>query len=127
MANRATIEVVGARELRATLKRAGDDLQDFKTAHSEVGRLVGSSAQIRAPKRTGTLAASMRAGAGATSATVKFGSTSVPYAGVIHWGWSAHNIAANPFASEAAEETEPVWLPVYQRRIDQILARVQGE
>lgn len=127
MANQATIEVLGARELRASLKRAGDDLGDFAVTHRAVGQYVGTQAQLRAPKVSGALASSMRAGAAKTQATVKFGGASVPYAGVIHWGWAGHSIAANPFASTAAEDTEGVWLPWYMRRVELIVARVKGE
>lgn len=123
---RATVEVVGARQLRASLKRAGDDLQDFTETHRVVGRFVGTQAVLRAPKVTGTLAGSMRPGAAKTQAVVRFGSAGVPYAGVIHWGWPGHNIAPNPFASTAAEETESVWLPWYMRRVDEIVSRVKG-
>jgi hypothetical protein len=123
----ATIEVEGARELRRTLAKAGADLDDLKTVHREVGAYVGARAVADAPKVSGRLAGSMRPSAAKASATIRFGSASIPYAGVIHWGWPGHNIAANPFASTAAEETEPTWLDMYMRRIEQIVAKVKGK
>lgn len=124
---RATVEVVGARELRRTLAKAGADLGDFKAAHREVGAFVGSRSVALAPKVSGALAGSMRPSSAKTSAVVRFGSKAIPYAGVIHWGWPGHNIAANPFASTAAETTESQWLPVYMARIDQIVNSVRGK
>jgi hypothetical protein len=123
----ATIEVEGARELRRSLTKAGADLEDLKTAHREVGAYVGARAVANAPKVSGRLAASMRPASAKTSATVRFGSASIPYAGVIHWGWAGHNITANPFASTAAEETEPTWLDMYFRAVEQLVAKVKGK
>lgn len=124
---RATIEIEGARQLRATLAKAGADLNDFKAAHREVGAYVGARAVALAPKVSGRLAGSMRPSSAKASATVRFGSSSIPYAGVIHWGWAGHNIAANPFASTAAETTEPQWLPVYMARVQRIVDSVRGK
>ena len=127
MSNAATIEVEGARELRRTLAKAGADLDDFKAVHREVGAYVGARAVQNAPKVSGALAGSMRPSSAKTSAVVRFGSKAVPYAGVIHWGWAGHHIAANPFASTAAEETEETWLDMYMRRVEQLVDSVKGK
>ena len=126
MSNAATIEVEGARELRRTLAKAGADLNDLKETHRAVGAYVGARAVQNAPKVSGALAGSMRPSSAKTSAVVRFGSKAVPYAGVIHWGWAGHHIAANPFASTAAEDTEETWLAMYMDRIEKIVATVKG-
>lgn len=126
MSSQPAVQVQGARQLRATLAKAGADLGDFAEIHQTVARYVGSRAAAYAPKRSGRLAATMRPSKAKTSATVRFGGASVPYAGVIHWGWAGHNIAANPFASKAAEETQPTWLAWYSQRINQVVAAVKG-
>ena len=121
---RPVVEVLGARQLRATLRRAGQDMSDLKRVHAEVGRIVVAAAS--APSRTGTLAASIRSGAAATSATVRAGGARVPYAGPIHWGWPARGITAQPFLSDAAQRTEPRWTEVYLTEVNRIIDRVQG-
>ena len=121
-----TVQVDGARELRRTLKRADDDLGDLKDANQRAGQLVANAASQRAPRRTGALAGVIRASRAAASATVKAGGARVPYAGVIHWGWPARNIQAQPFLSDAATSTEAQWLPIYESDIDRIVHRIEG-
>lgn len=123
MGDRATIEVEGATELRATLAKAGADLDDFHDAHGKVAALVGRRAAQLAPKVSGALAASMSPTAENTAALIGFG---VVYAGVIEGGWPRHNIAATRFATTAAQETEDAWLGIYAARVDDIVGSVKG-
>lgn len=127
MASRPVVEVEGARELRATLKRAGEDLGDLKATHDEIARLVASVARPSVPVLTGRLAGSVRGSGAATVATVRAGGSSIPYAKVIHFGWPAHNISANPFLIDAAHNTEPVWRQRYLTAVNKILSKVHGK
>lgn len=122
----AIVEVRGAKELRKSLKKAGDDLGDLKDVNAAVGNMVVATASGMAPRRSGALAGSIRASRAAASITIKAGSARVPYAGVIHWGWPAHNIAANPFLSNAATSTESAWVALYEAELDKIIDRVEG-
>lgn len=118
-------EVIGADRLRSTLRRAGDDLQDLKEAPAQAAGIVARSA--RAPVRTGALASTVRpGGVSGNVATVNAGSASVRYAGPIHWGWPARGIRAQPFLSNAATSSEPVWIKCYEREIEQAIDKVQG-
>jgi hypothetical protein len=133
MAKRATVEVEGARQLRATLKKAGAQLEDFKEIHRQVGVYVEREAAHRAPRRSGALAASGRPGAAKTQATIRFGGARVPYANAVHWGTGPraglrgpHNIRRTLFATSAAKDTQPRWFEFYQEAVDRLLARVKG-
>lgn len=126
MSRDAGIRVEGARELRATLKRAGDDLQDLKDAHRDAAQIVTAASRVKAPKRTGRLAASVRGSGAAATATIRAGRSSVPYAGPIHWGWPARNIKAQPFITEAAQATEPIWTREYEAAVNKVLHRIKG-
>lgn len=118
-------EVIGADRLRATLRRAGDDLQDLKDAPAQAAGVVVRAA--RAPVRTGALASTVRAGGvSGNVATVNAGGGSVRYAGPIHWGWPARGIRAQPFLSIAATSSEPVWIKFYEREIEQAIDKVKG-
>jgi hypothetical protein len=121
------VEVRGAKELRKTLKAAGDDLGDLKDVNLAVGNMVAATASGMAPRLSGALAGSIRASRAAGGVTLKSGSARIPYAGVIHWGWPAHNIAAQPFLSDAATSTEPAWTAMYEAELDRIIEKVQGE
>lgn len=123
----ATVKVEGAKELRATMKRAGEDLGDLKDAHAEVAAYVAAAARGAAPILTGRLAATIRGNRAASSAVVKAGGASVPYAGVIHWGWAGHNISANPFLTETAAETEPHWTATYLSAVQRIVDKIHGK
>lgn len=123
---RAIVQVRGARQLRASLKKAGRDLQDLKDAHAAVASMVARVAQQRAPKRTGRLASTVRGSGTTTAAIVRAGRKSVPYAGPIHWGWPARGIAAQPFMSNAATGSEGAWLPIYEGAVEDALDQVKG-
>lgn len=120
------IRVDGARELRATMKRAETDLNDLHEAHVAASQVVAKAGQAKAPKVTGRLAGTIRGSGTKTAAIDRAGGARVPYAGPIHWGWPAHNITANPFLAEAAEETEPIWVPLYEDAVERVLETIRG-
>lgn len=121
-----TVEVPGLSRLRRDLRAAGDDLADLKDASAQASQLVATEAGRRAPRRTGRLAGSGRGSRAAGRATVTFGGTRVPYAGVIHYGWAARGIAAQPFVIDAATDTQPQWLAFYAAGVEQALDRLDG-
>ncbi|WP_380166590.1 HK97 gp10 family phage protein [Jannaschia sp. R86511] len=118
----ATYRVEGARELRRTLRTVHDGVEDLKDANAQAAAIVASAAVARAPRRTGRLISSVRGNRAAGRATVTYGGARLPYAGPIHWGHPARNIAAQPFVTDAATDTEPVWLPAYERALQSLLA-----
>lgn len=125
MGRKPQVQVEGARELRTSLKRCGDDLSDLKEANTVVATTVARAAHP--PMLTGQLAASIRPSGTKTAAQVRAGGARVPYAGAIHWGWPAHNITAQPFLADAAQATEPIWTATYLQAIDKELAKVKGD
>lgn len=127
MSKDLAVEVVGAKELRRTMKRAGEDLADLKAVHQAVGNLVVSVAQQLAPKRSGALAGSLRASKLASGVAIKVGSNGIPYANPIHWGWPKRNIKANPFLSDAATQSEEQWVALYEAELEKIISRIEGD
>lgn len=122
----ASVRVLGAQNLRRTLRAAGTGLGELKDAHARAAKVVEPVARAGAPVVSGTLAGTVRSSGTNTAAIVRAGYQSVPYAGPIHWGWPARNIEAQPFIYEAAQRTEPRWLLVYRTAVDRILSRVRG-
>ena len=118
--------MVGARELRRTLRKAGDDLAELKAAHAEAAGIVAGAARPGAPRVSGALAGTVRPGATKTAAIVRAGKASVPYANPIHWGWGRRHIAANPWMSRAATSTENTWTAAYAEAVDKIIGTIQG-
>jgi hypothetical protein len=121
-------QVEGARQLRATLKKAGVGVQDLKAAHKEVAKLVADRSDPRAPRSaagsnrgpSGTLARTVRAAGTQSAAIVRAGSKRVPYAAVVHWK------TGTPWISEAAEDTQDTWERTYLAAIEAVIATVEG-
>lgn len=84
------------------------------------------AAAARAPRRSGKLAGSIRPGATQKAGVVRAGRASIPYAGVIHWGWPGHNIAAQPFLTEAAAATESTWSDLYWAELQRVIESIEG-
>lgn len=119
-----TVKVDGARELRRALKRAGADMKELSAAHRAASSIVAQAAAAFVPHRSGRLAASIRAQATRTRARVAAGSSAVPYAGPIHWGWPRRNIAPSLFLTEAAADTEPLWVERYEAEVAKLVDKV---
>ena len=126
MSRAPAVQVQGAATLRRTLKRAGLDVQDLKDAHRDVAELVARRARPTAPHRTGRLAHTIRPAGTQSAAIVRAGRAAVPYANVIHWGWPARNIAAQPWLADAAAATQPGWEQTYLDALTAIIAEIEG-
>src|SRR5215468_8032398 len=99
----------------------------MKDVHGQIAQIQATAGQSLAPKRTGMLAGSIRPTRQAARVVIKAGGARVPYAAVIHWGWPAHGITANPWLSRAAQQTEPTWTTVYADGVQKILDTVMDE
>jgi len=117
-----TVTVDGDENLRRTLGNAQDDLDNLD--QSDNARLVEQRARARAPKVSGTLRGSIRArdlGNGAAAVA-----SDLVYAPVIHYGWPAHNIHAQPFLTTALADSTPMVEADNQRQAQRILSHVKG-
>lgn len=121
------VRVEGAAQLRRTLRKAGQDLNDLHDAHKRAANVAAAGGKAKAPVGdTGRLAGSVRGAGTKTAAIIRAGFAAVPYAPVIQWGWPAHNIASNPFLTEGAQDTEPQWFGIYREAFDKALNQVKG-
>lgn len=124
-ASKVTVE--GARELEVSAQKAAAELADMSQANSRAGDYVAQVARGLAPVVSGRLAGSVRAEHPAGRATVTAGGPGVPYAGPIHWGWAARNIAPHPFLTDALAQTETSVVSIYGDEVDHIVARIHGK
>ncbi|HXG71269.1 MAG TPA: hypothetical protein VNJ04_11755 [Gemmatimonadaceae bacterium] len=120
------VRVEGARELRRTLKQAGDELQEMRTAHKSAADIAARASSALAPHRTDRLARTIRGSGTKTAAVIRAGFARVPYAGPIHWGWFARHITPQPFLSQGAQDSEGRWIRVYESYLDKTLDKIQG-
>ena len=119
----ASFSIEGIDVLQRTMKKAGQDITDLTDAHARASEIVAAAARAGAPRRTGALASSVKSSKAKRTALVNVTSR---YAKPIHWGWPARNIEANPWVSEAAQATEPQWLPLYEAAVQKALDDVRG-
>lgn len=103
MAARSGVEVQGLRETVRSLERLGTEVQDLKDAFKRIGNIVVDEAQARAPKKSGALAASIKASNTKNKSNIRAGSAKVPYAGVHEWGWPSHNITGTHYLTGASQ------------------------
>lgn len=116
-----TVTVEGADTLVRTLNDASDDLENL--APEAAGRIVRDRARAAAPFVSGRLRLSL--GVDTEPGRVTVGSDLI-YAPVIHNGWPAHNIRANPFLIPVAEQSEAVWGKAYEVDADKAMSKVRG-
>jgi hypothetical protein len=128
-----TVQVLGLKQLRATMRKAGVDMTQFKEPNQHAADIVAPVAKGRAPigttdKKPQHLYMTVRASATQTAGIIRAGNnTTVPYANPIHWGWVRRNIRPNPFVSVAAQQTEPIWTEVYWAWLQKIIQQIEGE
>lgn len=140
---RGAVEILGLDELRYSLRKIGDDLEDFKALNSEIAQKVAGRARSKAPTLEGTLQGTIRGGGAKRKATVRAGNARVKYAWVIHWGrkmWPSKTaepptsgrkpfaapVEKRPFIMEAAREMDPEIQAMYAKIINEKTAKLKG-
>lgn len=98
-----TLRVTGEVEVIAAFRRLGLKCSDLSGVFGRIAGDVAHDAQAGAPKRSGKLAGSVRAGKAKTRATIYAGGARVPYAPVIEYGHAARGIRPQPFMRPAAD------------------------
>ncbi|THG24934.1 HK97 gp10 family phage protein [Bifidobacterium pseudolongum] len=126
MASKA-LYVVGQRRFVATMRKAGADMDELKDVNAQAARVALPAVQSLVPHRTGTLAGSIRAGATKRAGVVRAGRKSVPYAGVINYGWPARHITGRLFANNGVARTEPTWAKLYEQFVKKTMSQVKGQ
>ncbi len=124
---KAAVQVEGGPQLRKAFKKMGDRLDDLKDVHAAAGEIVASEARSIVPVRSGVLADSIRTDRRAAGASVLAGRSRVPYAGVIHFGWPAHNIEPQPFLYEALDRRRDEVADQYERAVDDLVRKFDRE
>lgn len=121
------VEVTGARELRAALRRMGESLGDLKDTHRAAGELVSERARSIVPHVSGRLGKSIRLSVRKSGVSVLAGRMTVPYAPPIHFGWPRRNIRPQPFLYDALDDRREAVARVYSQRVGALVARVGRE
>lgn len=119
--------VVGQKRFIQTMRKAGADLKELKDVNRKAADIARPAAVSLAPHgRTGKLASSIRTGATQKAGVLRAGRKSVPYAGVINYGWPGHNITPRLFMNDAVADTEGQWTQLYEQFVRKTLDQVKG-
>ena len=119
----ATVKVKGLREVVRSFNQYEGAIDDLKEANAKIGQKVSQSAIATAPKLSGTLASTIRPNRAKNNVQIKAGGARVPYAGVIEYGWPAHNIEAQPYLRRAAWDNRSYVIDQYSANLESLKRR----
>lgn len=120
------VRVHGLNKAIRALEKAGADSEDMRELMHEIGEVTARRARQLVPVgKTGRLRASIRAGRSKTKAVVRAGyeRKSMPYAGVVHYGWPARDILPDLFMVQALDQTRDECIARLEGGIGEILER----
>jgi hypothetical protein len=105
--DRSGVAIEGDDETRRAFRRAKRRADDIATSSAEAAGAIEADALRRVPVESGALRGTIRVIDLTDAADVVAGSDLVPYAGVVHGGWPARNIPAQPYLdTRRAEDVE---------------------
>lgn len=118
--------VVGQKRFVQTMRKAGADMDELRDVNAQAARVALPAVRSLAPSRTGTLAGSLRTGATKRAGVIRAGRKSVPYAGVINYGWPHRHITGQLYANAGVAQSEPQWTRLYKDFIKKTMSQVKG-
>lgn len=119
--NDPNVRVEGIGELSRQLEAAGVQVADLRAAFSGIAEEGRTLAAGFAPRRSGRLAASIRASKSRNYATVSAGGRGIRYAGPINYGWPKRNITGAGFMQKADAALRPRVLRELVTAVDRLL------
>lgn len=117
MARSSGVQITGLREAVRDLQKLGVEVEDLKAAFGAISDQVVMEASRIVPTESGRLSGTIRPARTKNKAVVRAGSASVPYAGVINYGWPSRGIAPTDFLTGPANDNASD----YARQIDENL------
>jgi hypothetical protein len=117
------VQVLGLDRLRFTLEAASERIEDLSQPAEKTSAFLASRGRADAPRRTGRLAASVRAAPDRNDAVVTSG---LAYSNRTHWGYRRYRQAAQPWLAEGARNTEGAYLDYYEERVASVMRAVKG-
>jgi hypothetical protein len=121
------IEVEGRRELSRALAKMGERSGQLKEIHSRLALPLAMAARGETPVISGELVGTVRAAPTQKALQLRAGSRSVPYAGVIHYGYPRRGIEPNPFLIRARDAMREDLLEGYRRYMGELVEKVGTE
>lgn len=117
----ATVQVEGLREIVRGLEQAGVELDDLKDIFGEIASEAAGVAGPVTPRRTGTLAGTVRGNRAKNKAVVTIGKARTPYAAPIIWGWPTRGIKASPVVPRTNQYMETRAPELLETGLDRVM------
>ena len=121
------VEIDGLKALQREIRKTKDTdlIAALKKTNVDVANIVLPGSKSKSPKRSGSLAGSLRVTNTAGYAAIRAGSAkAVPYAGVIHFGWPARGIEAQPFITDEISDKYRTIVKSYEAAIEELGRRL---
>lgn len=96
--SRLTLDPGAAAQLAAQLVAIGDKVLDLDATHADAAAILASGS--RPPRRSGRLAAAIRADVGPNGWVIGY---PIRYATYVHWGAPARHVRAQPWLLQDAQ------------------------
>ena len=123
-----SIKVEGLQQTIRQLQALGADKSEISNANYEAAQTLIKEATPLVPVRSGRLRSTLRASRAQMYAQAKAGSSQVPYANPIHWGWFRdkqtgvnRNVKPQPFFAKALGLTYQQIIADYNRNMQQLV------
>ena len=123
MAEAIEINLIGVKEAQAAIDKLAVELEKNITLNKELSTTLAQKASAMAPRLTGALASSVVGNPSEQKAQILAGSSAVPYAGVIEYGWPAKNIQARPYLTKAVNDNMNYIIAKYEDNIKDNIKR----
>ena len=116
----ARLEWQGYRELMRDIYLAGADSDDLKAITRPLAERIAATGRALAPKKTGRLAASIKAKDSRVTVTAYIPAR-IKYAAPVHWGWDGES--GSQFLSKAEETHRAATYAGIEAGIDRLLQK----
>lgn len=123
MAEAIEFSLKGVNEVKASLDKLEEGIRENIELNKELSDTLSQKASAMAPRLTGALASSVVGNPSAQKAQIVAGSASVPYAGVIEYGWPNKNIKAQPYLVPAVNNNMGYIIQKYEDSIKDIVKK----
>jgi len=117
-------KLIGDKAINAKFSKMKSAMKpELKSFHADGAKIVEREAVTQVPVRTGALRQSIRSTGTLRDGVVRAGKARVPYAGPIHFGWTARNIRPQPFMYDALDARLPEVLEVFDDGIKKLIRK----
>jgi len=123
MAEAIEFSIQGVNEVKASLDKIEKGIKENLELNKELSNTLAQKASAMAPRLTGALASSVVGNGSSERAQIVAGSASVPYAGVIEYGWPNKNIKAQPYLIPAVNNNMGYIIQKYEDSIKDIVKK----